>query len=143
MAKIVKKESNWRVAAAVLAGYVGIAFLIVATDWILGFTIPELRTAIEMPAYYFVAVLATDAIYSMAGGYLSAAIARTGARNATIGLMALGELISVFSTVLVWYRVPHWYSFALLILYPLLVWMGSQLRLRMVPVKPLLVRVRA
>lgn len=143
MAKVVKKESNWRVAAAVLAGYVGIAFLIVATDWILGFTIPELRTALEMPTYYFVAVLATDAIYSMVGGYLGAAIARTAARNATIGLIAVGELISVVSTVFVWYRVPHWYSFALLILYPPLVWMGSQLRLRMVPVKPVLVKVRA
>ena len=75
------------VLMAALAGYVGIAFLIVATDWILGFTIPELRTALEMPTYYFAAVLATDAIYSMAGGYLCAAIARTAARNAAIGLM--------------------------------------------------------
>jgi hypothetical protein len=127
----------------VLAGYLAIAFLIAATDWILGFSIAELRTAREMPTYYFVVVLVTDSVYSVAGGYLCAKIARTAARSSTIGLMALGELIGAISTVYLWYTVPHWYSFVLLILYPPLVWLGSWLRLRMAPVKPILVRVRA
>jgi len=77
-------KSNWRVAAAVLAGYLAIGFLIVATDWALGFSIAELRTAREMPTYYFAVVIVTDSIYSVAGGYLCAKIARTAARNATI-----------------------------------------------------------
>jgi hypothetical protein len=141
MAKVIKKETIWRVIGAVLAGYAAIGALIVVTDWIFGFFIPELRSSREPPGYYFAASIMTDSIYSVIGGYLCAKVARTAVRNATLGLMVFGELMGVVSTVMLWYTVPHPYSFALLVLYPPLVWLGSWLRLRKVPVKPVLVRV--
>src|SRR5579862_5613766 len=124
MARVLKKESVWRVIGAVLAGYATMALLSVVTIWIIDFFNAELRTAREMPTYYFVIVIVTDAIYSVAGGYLCAKIARTAFGNSTIGMIALGELIAGLSAYSVWYRVPHWYSLALLLMYPPLVWWG-------------------
>jgi len=140
VAKVVKKESKWRIAAAIVGGYALIAFLIVLSEWIFGFAAPQIRTAREMPSYYFAVTGVTDSIYAFIGGYVCAKIARTAHRPATIGLMALGEAIALYSTVLTWYTAPHTYSLALLILYPPLVWAGSWLRVRRAPVKPILVR---
>jgi len=142
MAKVMQKESNWRLAGAVLAGYAVIAFFSVVTDWAVNFFIAELRTAREKPAYYFVIVIVADAIFSTSAGYLCAKIARTAARNATIGLMALGELIGAVSAYASWNDVPHWSSIVLLAIYPPLVWWGSQMRQKLFPVKPVFVKLR-
>jgi len=36
--------------------------------------------------------------------------------------------MGVVATVLAWNNEPHWYAFALLVLYPIAVWLGSRLR---------------
>jgi uncharacterized membrane-anchored protein len=77
--------------------------------------------------WYWVASLTTDTIYTVFGGWLCAAIA-LGDRRGAWGLVFLGELMGVVSTVYLWNAVPHFYSFILLIVYPPAVLMGAGYR---------------
>ena len=117
-----------RIAAAVLGGYVAIGILVVLTDAIFAAAIPGFRAMTTPPLYYFVIVTLTDTLYSVAGGYLCALIARDAVRKATLGLMIFGEIIGVVSTVMGWRIQPHWFALALLVLFPLAIWCGSRLR---------------
>jgi hypothetical protein len=119
-----------RMIGAVVAGYVVIGVLIAATDQAFAALIQGFSSMAMPPAYYFASSVVTDTAYSIGGGYLCALIARAQARIAAIGLMVFGELVGLASTVYLWKTVPHWYSFALLILYPPAVWAGSMLRRR-------------
>jgi hypothetical protein len=117
-----------RIAAAVLAGFVGIGILVVLTDQIFAAAVPGSQAITPAPLYYFVTVLCTNTLYSVVGGYLCAVIARAAVRKATVALMIFGEIMGVVATVLAWRIEPHWYAFALLVLYPVAVWIGSRLR---------------
>jgi hypothetical protein len=108
-----------RIAAAIVFGYLAVGVLVVLTDLIV---------AGRQPQYYFVIVTFTDTLYSMAGGYLCAAIARNDVRKATVGLMIFGEVFGVAAAVLNWNSQPHWLGLGLLVLFPLAVWWGSKLR---------------
>jgi hypothetical protein len=131
-----------RIAAAVLAGYVAIGILVVLTDQIFAAAIPGFRAITTPPLYYFATVALTDTLYSVAGGYLCAAIARGAVRKATLGLMIFGEIFGVASTIIGWSVQPHWFAYALLVLFPLGAWCGSRLRSgRMEP--PLVSRISA
>jgi hypothetical protein len=119
-----------RIIGAVLAGYVGIGILVVLTDLIFAAVVPGFRAMTPAPLYYFVTLTFTNTLYSIAGGYLCAAIARASLRTATLGLMVFGEIMGVVAVILSWHTEPHWYAFALLVLFPLAVWIGSRLRAR-------------
>jgi len=92
--------------------------------------IPGFRAMATPPPYYFGIVTITDALYSVAGGYLCAWIAGASLRKATLGLTIFGEIMGLVSTILGWHIQPHWFALALLVLFPLAVWMGSSLRSR-------------
>jgi hypothetical protein len=117
-----------RTIGAGLAGYALIGVLVVLTDQIFAAVIPGFQNMTTPPLYYFVVVTFTDALYSVAGGYLCAVIARASVQRATLGLIVFGEIMGVVSTVLYWHIQPHWFAFALLLLFPLGVWIGSGLR---------------
>jgi hypothetical protein len=117
-----------RIIAAVLGGYLAIGILVVLTDQIFAAAVPGFRSISTPPLYYFATVTITDALYSVAGGYLCAVIARAAVLKATRGLMIFGEIMGVVSTVIGWGIQPHWFAFALLVLFPLAVWLGSRLR---------------
>jgi hypothetical protein len=119
-----------RVVGAVLAGYAAVGVLVVLTDLIFAAVIPGFRAMATPPLYYFAIVTCTDALYSIAGGYLCAVIAGASIRKATLGLMVFGELMGLVSTILGWHIQPHWFAMALLVLFPLAVWIGSSLRAR-------------
>lgn len=119
-----------RIIGAVLAGYVAVGALVTLTDLLFGAAIPGFRSMATPPLYYFVTVLFTDTLYTIAGGYLCAACARASARTATLGLMIFGEIAGVVSTFLGWRIQPHWFALALLVLFPLAVWIGYKLRAR-------------
>jgi hypothetical protein len=119
-----------RIIGAVLAGYVAVGILVVLTDLIFAAAVPGFRAMTPAPLYYFVTLTFTNTLYSIAGGYLCAAIARASVRTATLGLMIFGEIMGVVATVLSWRTEPHWYAFGLLVLFPLAVWIGSKLRSR-------------
>jgi hypothetical protein len=117
-----------RIAAAIVSGYVAVGVLVVLTDLIFAAAIPGFRSMPTPPLYYFVIVTFTDTLYSVAGGYLCAIIARDDIRKATVGLMIFGEIFGVAAAVLNWNSQPHWLGLGLLVLFPLAVWWGSKLR---------------
>jgi hypothetical protein len=117
----------WRILAAVVAGYVLIGVLVVITDQIFNMLIPGFKLMTMPPLYYFAISLFTDFVYSIAGGYLCAWIARDRAWKATTALMIFGSLIGLISQIVLWTTVPHWYGVALLVLFPIGVWLGWRL----------------
>jgi hypothetical protein len=118
----------WRSIAAVVFGYLITGVLIVITDQIFELTIPGFKQMAMPPDFYFGVSIVTDALYSAVGGWTCAAIAKTRIRDHVLALIALGELMGVASTVALWQKVPHYFSFTLLALYPPAVWLGSRLR---------------
>jgi hypothetical protein len=119
-----------RIIGAVLAGYVAVGVLVILTDLIIAAVVPGFRAMTPPPLYYFVTLTFSNTLYSIAGGYLCAAIARASIHKATLGLMIFGEIMGVVAIVLSWHTEPHWYAFALLVLFPPAVWIGSRLRSR-------------
>ena len=119
-----------RSIVAVVGAYVAIGLLVVLTDQLAALMIPGFKSMSMPPLYYFVLSVITDTLYTVLGGYLCSLIARERSRTATIGLIIFGEILGVVSTVLFWQNVPHWFSFALLIVYPPAVWLGYRLRSR-------------
>lgn len=111
----------------VLLGYAATGVLIFGTDQLFAVVIPGFRSMSMPPLYYFVVSIFTDTIYSVIGGLVCAKVAKAQARGATLGLIIFGELVGVLSTFYLWHTVPHYYSFALLIVYPPAVWIGSHL----------------
>jgi len=119
-----------RTVLAILGGYVAIGILVVMTDQVFAALIPGFRQMALPPLYYFGVSLFTNTFYTLAGGYLCALIAREHVRRATIGLMIGGEIVGIASQVAAWHSVPHWFGFALLILFPPAIWIGSTLQSR-------------
>jgi hypothetical protein len=112
---------------AVLLSYAFIGVLIAGTDQLYARMVPGFGSAKMPPTWYFVVSMLTDTIYSLLGGWICALISR-GDRHATVGLIVLGEVAGVASTVYLWKTVPHYYSFFLLIVYPPAVWLGTKLK---------------
>jgi hypothetical protein len=108
-------------------GYAFIGALIAGTDHLSGQLIPGFNAMKTPPMWYFLASLATDTLYTFAGGWLCAVVSRRDLR-ATVGLIIIGEVMGIASTVYLWTTVPHFYSFYLLIVYPPAVWYGAKLR---------------
>jgi len=102
-----------RVILGGLLGYALIGILIAAGDTILP----------RGPNYYRIA-LVTDTVFTLAGGWLCGLIAR-GDTRAAWGLILIGEVMGIASTVYLWHTAPHYYSFYLLIMYPPAVWIGA------------------
>ncbi len=118
----------WRSIAAVVFGYLITGVLIVITDQIFALTIPGFKQMAMPPDFYFAISIVTDALYSAAGGWTCAAIANRRVGDHVLALIVLGELVGVASTVALWGTVPHYFSFALLAIYPPAVWLGSKLK---------------
>jgi hypothetical protein len=114
-----------RTLLASLLGYALIGVLIAGTDQLYSHAVPGFGSM--PPAWYFAVSLLTDTIYTLLGGWMCALISR-GDPRATLGLIILGELMGVASTVYLWKAVPHYYSFFLLIVYPPAVWFGAKLK---------------
>jgi hypothetical protein len=114
-----------RTIVAALLGYALIGVLIAGTDQLYARLVPGFASM--PPTWYFVVSMLTDTIYTLFGGWICALISR-GYQRATVGLIILGELMGVASTVYLWKTVPHFYSFFLLIVYPPAVWLGAKLR---------------
>jgi hypothetical protein len=119
-----------RTIAAVLAGYVSIGVLVVATDAIAAMLDPSLSSKLAPPDNYLALTLITTSLYTLLGGYLCAVIAKAKHKQAALGLIGFGELMGLASVVMYWGRQPKWYGFSLLIVYPPLVWLGSRIRTR-------------
>ena len=116
-----------RTIVAVLVAYAFIGILIAGTDHFYGQQIRGFSTMKMPPIWYFLASMATDILYTFAGGWLCAVISLRDMR-ATVGLIVFGEVMGIASTVYLWNTVPHFYSFYLLAVYPPAVWFGAKMR---------------
>lgn len=116
-----------RTVIAVLSGFLAIGVLVRFTDLLFARLVPGWDPG-QPPMFYFAVSLGTDFIYSIVGGYLCALIAEQRRREATLYLIVLGEVLGIIVQAVVWSQVPHWYAIGLLILYPLGVWIGSNLK---------------
>ncbi|MGI8992524.1 MAG: hypothetical protein ACR2I2_23455 [Bryobacteraceae bacterium] len=121
----------WRIIGAVAAGYVAIGVLVVLTDQVCAALIPGFASMTTPPRSYFAISSLTGFLYSIVGGYLCAWIARTRSRIATVGLIIFGEFMGVVSLAMFWKTAPHWYGFALLVIFPPGIWLGSSLYSRL------------
>ena len=117
-----------RSLAAVIIGYMIVGLLIFSTDQIFSHLIANFNNMHELPTYYFMISIVTDTLYSFAGGWVCAVIAKSHARLSVLFLIAFGELAGLAATILNWGIVPHYFSFALMILYPPAIWYGARLR---------------
>jgi hypothetical protein len=115
-----------RAVVGVIAGYLGIGALVALTDMLFAAFVPGWKQMAHPPQYYFAISLVTDFLYSIAGGYICAVIAKSRRRGATLALIVIGEAIGVVTQAMLWKTVPHWFGIGLLIVYPLGVWIGSQ-----------------
>jgi hypothetical protein len=102
-----------RVIFGGLLGYALIGVLIAAGD-----------TILPRGAHYYQISLVTDTLFTIAGGWLCGRIAR-GDTRAAWGLILLGEVMGIASTIYLWRTAPHYYSFYLLLMYPPAVWIGA------------------
>lgn len=114
-----------RTVLAAIAGYALIGVLVVFTDQLFSLASQASAPTAAPPDSYFRITLATDAFYSILGGFLCASIARASTRQATLCMIAGGEIIGLTATIALWKSQPHWFAISLLILYPLAVWVGS------------------
>jgi hypothetical protein len=121
-----------RIAAAVIAGYLLIGVLVFSTDQLFGVLIPGFKSMTMPPLPYFLISLGTDFVDSVIGGYVCSLIARERRKAAMWGLILMGEAIGVVTQVMLWRTVPHWFGIGLLVLYPVAVWVGSDLQGRQV-----------
>ena len=120
------RASIGRIILAIAAGYIVDGILVALTEQLLSLRAPG--GAATQPLSYFVVDLTSQCLYTVVGGYLCCAIARSDLRAAMVGLMGLGVLVGVLSLVLSWKTEPHWYGIALLAVYPPCVWIGWTLR---------------
>jgi hypothetical protein len=112
---------------AVLLGYLIIGILIYGTDQVFIFmTDNAMDEGGFRPTYYYLASIATDTLYSIIGGWACASIAKRNVMKHARILALLGELMGIASTVALWRSNPHYFSFALLILYPIAVLFGAK-----------------
>ncbi len=116
-----------RTILAALVGYALIGVLIKGTDHLYAQLIPGFSAMKMPPTWYFLVSMASATLFTVAGGCLCALVSRADVR-ATVGLIVLGEVMGIASTVYLWKTVPHYYSFYLLVVYPLAVWFGANMR---------------
>jgi len=113
-----------RIVLGALAGYAFIGVLIFGADQVYAQLIPAIHSGTPPASYYQLAML-TDTVFTFAGGWLCGLIAKRDLQ-ATWGLIIIGELMGIASTVYLWHTAPHYYSFYLLVMYPIAVWYGAK-----------------
>jgi hypothetical protein len=117
-----------RIVGAILGGNAVIGVLGFITGRILPAVIPGFQTMTTVPLSYYVALIVTNTLYSIGGGYVCAAIAGASAHKATLAMIIIGEIGGVIGAV--WFRfyLPPFYTLAILLLLPLAIWLGFGLR---------------
>lgn len=115
---------------AVLAGFLTVAILSVATDALLeavGVMAPATHPEATTQGMLALALLYRS-VYTVLGGYITARLAPTSPMKHVVALMILGGLGGIGGVVNGWGYGNHWYPIALAVTGPVLVWVGGKLR---------------
>lgn len=117
---------------AVLAGFITVALLSVATDALLetvGVFPPVSSTGLFV-TWMLALALIYRSIYTVLGGYITARMAPQNPKRHVLALALLGFVAGVAGAVAGWDLSQHWYPVALAVTGPLFVWLGGWLRIR-------------
>lgn len=115
---------------AVIAGFIAVAFLSVATDAVLE-SMGVLPSPTDLGAYVtwmLALALFYRSIYTAAGGYITAKLAPQNPMNHVYALMILGGVSGTLAAIFGWSFGHHWYTISLAITGPLFVWLGGKLK---------------
>lgn len=98
-----------------LAGWGSVGVLVVLTDGLLHLLFPSEYTQGKRPPDHLAAIsLLTSTIWSVAGGWVTARIAKSKPWHHILGLIVWGELMGVLSLVMTWGQIQPWYQIGLI-----------------------------
>jgi hypothetical protein len=114
---------------AVLAGFISVAVLSVATDalierWGISLVANSSSHAMQWTLGF---ALFYRSVYTIIGGYITARLAPTSPMKHVVALMILGGLGGIGGVVNGWGYGNHWYPIALAVTGPVLVWVGGKM----------------
>ncbi len=122
-------KSIFKSIGAVLAGFIAVVVLSVATDFALEalgiFPPPGQGLFI---AWMLMLALIYRSIYAVAGGYVTAMVAPNRPMRHAIILGIIGLVVSIFGAIVAWDRSAHWYPLALIITALPCTWLGGKLK---------------
>jgi hypothetical protein len=126
-------KSILRSIFAVLAGLLTIVVLSNGTDTILEATGVFPPVAVQMKQgfttlWMVLLALLYRLIYTVAGGYVTAALSPNRPMRHVLILGGIGLVAGILGAIAAWNIAPAWYSIALIILALPCVWLGAQLR---------------
>jgi hypothetical protein len=114
---------------AVLAGFITVALLSVLTDSILEstgvFTPPEQGF---FTPWMLVFALVYRCIYTVLGGFITAALAPDRPIRHAVILGLIGTVLAIVGTIVGWNLSAHWYPIALVITALPSTWLGAKLK---------------
>lgn len=114
---------------AVLAGFISVAVLSVATDFVLESAgiLPPQSAPEKIVPWMLLLALAYRSIYTILGGYITAWLAPGNKMNHVYALMVLGGIGGIAGAIGGWSLGNHWYPVALAVTGPVFVWIGGKL----------------
>jgi MFS family permease len=122
-------KNIFKSVGAVLAGFVAVAILSVATDFVfetLGI-FPDAANPELYASWMLGIALVYRSIFTVVGGYLTAKFAPQNPMHHIYVLMVLGLIGGVAGAVSGWHLGNHWYPVLLAVTGPLFVWLGGKL----------------
>jgi hypothetical protein len=123
-----------RSVGAVIAGFFATAVLSVATDAVMHalHVFPPLGRGMAPPLFALATAYRT--LFTIVGGYVTAALAPAQPMRHASVLAAIGVLAATLGLVVSWSHIPEigpaWYPIALVVLAAPSVWVGAKLRTR-------------
>jgi hypothetical protein len=122
---------------AILAGVITIAVLSNGTDAILEATgvFPPVKEQMEhgfTTAWMVILAFVYRLIFTVAGGYITAALAPNRPMRHAMILGIVGVVLSLLGAIATWGITPAWFSISLIVLALPCVWLGGKLRTRKV-----------
>jgi hypothetical protein len=122
-------KSIFKSIGAVVAGFVSVALLSVATDSVVetlgifpGAAHPELYAPWMLGVAF-----SYRSVFTLVGGYLTARLAPNNSMRHVYVLMMLGLLGGVAGVISGWSLGNHWYPISLAVTGPLFVWIGGSI----------------
>jgi len=126
-------RGTFRSVGAVLAGLITIVVLSNGTDTVLEATgvFPPVAVQRERgfdAPWMVVLAIVYRSIYTVAGGYVAAALAPSRPIHHAVALGAVGIVLGILGTIATWGISPAWFTILLLVLGLPCVWLGAKLR---------------
>jgi hypothetical protein len=120
----------FRSIGAVLAGFLVIVVLSIATDEVLHATGVFPPHGQQMSDGLFVLAMAYRIVYGFVGGYITARVAPDRPMQHALVLGAIGLVLSTVGAVVMWDAGPAWYSLAIIAIAIAMpcAWAGGKLR---------------